>query len=207
MNPEAGRARNRRGEGTRLRDEIVQAAAGILDDGGSEDAVTLRAVARRIGIAAPSIYRHFADRDEILLAVVEEAFAELKDRIEETVAAQADPEQRLRGICSAYLDFALERPKRYRVLFGGVWDAARAAENPEMAPAAAKIGQDVFQLLVQAVQDCADAGVSRSTAPFSDATTLWAGLHGYAELRPAAPMFPWADGVPDDLVRRLALLD
>jgi AcrR family transcriptional regulator len=50
------RVRNRRGQGGRLRTDIVTAAAELLDEAGTEQAVTLRAVARRIGIAAPSIY-------------------------------------------------------------------------------------------------------------------------------------------------------
>ena len=57
----ATRARNRRGEGARLRDDIVAAAVALLDETGDQAAVSLRAVARRVGIAAPSIYRHFAD--------------------------------------------------------------------------------------------------------------------------------------------------
>ncbi len=182
----------------------MRAAAEILDEGGGEDAVTLRAVARRTGIAAPSIYRHFADRDQILLAVVREAFAELKERIEAGLAEVDKPDAQLRSVCTTYLDFALERPKRYRILFGGVWNAARTAENPEVTTAAE---QDVFALLAQAVQGCADAGLSRSTSAFSDATALWAGLHGLAELRPASPMFPWPEGVLEVLVNRLALLD
>lgn len=201
------RPRNPRGEGSRLRSEIIQGAADILDEAG-EDAVTLRAVARRVGIAAPSIYRHFADRDEILLAVVQEAFAELKARLGNAVdTAPPDPVARLHAICSAYLDFSLERPRRYRILFGGLWSAAKAQENPAVAPTAAEIGLDVFDLLVRALQGCVDAGVSRSRSVFPDATALWAGLHGLAGLRPAAPMFPWPDGVLDDLVRRLALID
>lgn len=206
MNAAGGRSRNRRGEGSRLRAEIVQAAAEILDEGGGEDAVTLRAVARRIGIAAPSIYRHFADRDQILLAVVQEAFAELKTRIETALSGVDKPDDRLRAVCATYLDFALERPNRYRILFGGGWKVAGAAESVEMSPGAEQIGGDVFALLVQAVRDCADAGLSRSTSAFSDATALWAGLHGLAELRVGSPTFPWPDGVLEVLVDRLALL-
>ncbi|MFD2466457.1 TetR/AcrR family transcriptional regulator [Amycolatopsis silviterrae] len=196
MNAAEGRSRNRRGEGARLREEIVRAATEILAEGGGEDSVTLRAVARRIGIAAPSIYRHFADRDQILLAVVQEAFAELKDRIETELAKSDRPDERLRAICTTYLGFALER---YRIL--------NASRTAEMAPVAEPIGQDVFGLLVQAVQDCADAGLSRSTSAFSDATALWVGLHGLAELRPASPKFPWPAGVLEVLVNRLAMLD
>ena len=199
--------RNPRGEGTRLRDEIIQGAADLLDEGGGEEAVTLRAVARRIGIAAPSIYRHFADRDEILLAVVQEAFAELKARLQAVLDdGPDDPVERLRQVCTTYLDFGLERPRRYRILFGALWSAEKAQSNPAVAPDAAEIGQDVFALVVEALQGCVDAGASTSTDAFADAAALWVGLHGLAQLRPAAPMFPWPEDLPEAVIRRLALL-
>ena len=72
-----------------MRAEIVAGAAAVLEETGSEDAVTLRAVARRVGIAAPSIYGHFDDRDQILLAVIADAFAELDAAL---VAAITDME-------------------------------------------------------------------------------------------------------------------
>ncbi|WP_328582691.1 TetR/AcrR family transcriptional regulator [Streptomyces sp. NBC_00370] len=75
------RVRNRRGQGDRLRDEIVTAAVDLLDEAGDAGAVTLRSVARRVGIAAPSIYRHFPDQPAIMLAVVRNAFAELDEQL------------------------------------------------------------------------------------------------------------------------------
>src|SRR5690349_10388245 len=94
------RERNRRGQGARLRTDIVSAAAELLDEAGHEQAVTLRAVARRVGIAAPSIYAHFADRQAILLAVVQDAFAELTETLRATTAVTPgadDAAARLRG--------------------------------------------------------------------------------------------------------------
>ncbi|MFI6990478.1 TetR/AcrR family transcriptional regulator [Nonomuraea wenchangensis] len=88
-----GRGRNRRGEGARLRADILTAATGLLDRGG-ERALTLRAVAREAGVTAPSIYLHFPGRPAILLAVVHAAFAELARRIEAAVT-DADAPQRL----------------------------------------------------------------------------------------------------------------
>ena len=71
--PPAARRRNRRGEGDRLREEIITAASQMIGEAGDDSALTLRGVARRVGIAAPSIYRHFTDVDELKMAVVSEA--------------------------------------------------------------------------------------------------------------------------------------
>ena len=76
------RARNPRGEGQRLRGDIVRAAAALLEEGEREAPIGLRDVARRVGVSAPSIYAHFADRDAVLLAVVQETCAELKTHLQ-----------------------------------------------------------------------------------------------------------------------------
>jgi len=199
------RERNRRGEGLRLRQDIVQAASNILDAGGSAESVSLRDVARQVGISAPSIYTHFADRDAILLAVVQDAFAELKTRLE-TAMNQAGLEAvaRLRAMCTAYLNFALEWPQRYRILFGGVWNAAEAQKAS--LTGAVVVGDEVFALMVQAIEQCVVAGRSSSTDPFADASALWVALHGLADLRVTAPLFPWPPDLVELLINRLALL-
>src|SRR5215469_13028141 len=104
------RARNPRGSGAQLREEILSGAGQILDETGRVDAVTLRAIARRIAIAAPSIYAHFPDLDAILTAMVEEGFDELRAAIHTAADGAADPVQRLRLTCHAYFEFAAHRP-------------------------------------------------------------------------------------------------
>ncbi|MBO0692570.1 MAG: TetR/AcrR family transcriptional regulator, partial [Acidimicrobiaceae bacterium] len=99
------RVRNRRGEGSRLRDDIVSAAVEILEKTGNPEAITLRAVARQVGIAAPSIYGHFADRDAIIVAVVTEGFTRLTRVLKEALAGSTDPVESLRLGCDAYLRF------------------------------------------------------------------------------------------------------
>ena len=198
--PEATpRTRNKRGEGGRLRPQILAAAAELLDEAGSEEAVTLRAVARRAGIAAPSIYAHFPDRQAILVTLVRDAFAELSATLS-AAATDPDPVVRLRAVCTAYLDFAGTRPSRYRVMFGGVWSAARALDGDAITEAeAADLGQDVLAVLVEALRACAEAGRSTTRDPAADAVALWLGLHGFAHQRAAATVFAW----PQDIVERL----
>ena len=69
------RTRNPRGDGARLRDEILTAATALVDDG--EVPLSLRGVARRAGISAPSIYGHFADLDALVAAMLAQSFREL----------------------------------------------------------------------------------------------------------------------------------
>src|SRR5215831_10829801 len=70
------RTRNPKGEGGRLREDLVEAAAQMIAETGDAGQLTLRGVARRVGIAAPSIYRHFPDVDHLKMAVVDRAFGQ-----------------------------------------------------------------------------------------------------------------------------------
>lgn len=206
--PAAARPRNRRGEGGLLRQSILDAALALLDETGDEQAVTLRAVARRVGISAPSIYAHFADRQAILLALVRDAFADLGRELEAADrAAGPDPVRRLRATCTAYLDFAAARPQRYRVLFGGLWNAAGAVQEGAMSVTdASHLGHEVLAVLVGTLTDCVAAGRSTSSDPAADAVAIWLGLHGLAHQRALATAFPWPADIEDRLVGPLAHL-
>lgn len=180
MVEKTSRSRNRRGEGALLRAEIVTAASGLLETLDGQEALSLRAVARAVGIAPQSVYLHFADRRELLTAVYALRFAELRAALENSaLAADDDPSARLAAICRAYLDYGLANPGHYRVLFG-------TAGTPGWEPTAEQLpGLPTFGLLVDAVIDC---GGTRSGA-----TCLWASLHGLITLRQDRPSFPWPE--------------
>lgn len=188
----------------RLRADIVAAAHALLDEAG-EDAVTLRAVARRVGISAPSIYAHFADRQAILLAVATDAFAELAEYLGGAAARHDDPEARLRAVCTAYLTYAREQPRRYRIMFGGAWEGARAVEAGSVdADELTTLGSDVLTTVSDALRQCAEAGrIPPDDDPAAAATVLWVGLHGLAHQRLVAPGYPWPSDVEDRLVAAL----
>ncbi len=202
-NPSPGRRPNRRGEGSRLRDDIVQAATRLLREGGNEDAITLRAVAREAGITAPSIYAHFRSPAAIVGAVVAETFAALATSLQRSREGIDDPVQRLSAQCYAYMRFAEEHPGLYRVLFVRGGEKEQPAPSPgdrdsalEMTIANAIIleaGTPAFDILVEAITKCVEAGRSGSEDPFLDSVALWSALHGYVALRAAAPEFPWPD--------------
>jgi AcrR family transcriptional regulator len=197
---EIARARNRRGEGGRLREEILAGATALLEETGSEDAVTLRAIARQVGISAPSIYAHFPDREAIVDAIVDGAFHDFNTAIYTAIDGITDPLVRLRAGCAAYLRFAADRPNRYKLLFDR---RDLLASAPQPLPS---VRIESFAWLVQSVQACADAGLSQSKDSQLASTAIWAALHGYATLHARLGGFPWPaqDALLDRIVCGLA---
>jgi AcrR family transcriptional regulator len=204
------RQRNARGQGARLSEDILDAALALIDRSGSQESVTLRAIAREIGIAAPSIYPHFEDREAIVLAVVARLFDELSAAIRAGVAAAGtDPVDQLMAGCEAYVRFGLQHPARYGVLFSGSRPPATAAHaQPYVIEAGehplAGLGADAFGLLADAIAGCVEAGASASTDVVRDGTAVWVALHGTVTLRTALPAFPWPEPA-GTFVRQLVL--
>jgi AcrR family transcriptional regulator len=93
-----------------LRAALLRTAGELLEKEGLA-AMRLREVARRAGVSHNAPYRHFPDRDSLLAALAEEGFAWFGDALER----RPRPE-----MGEAYVDFALEHPQRFRLLFGGV---------------------------------------------------------------------------------------
>ena len=157
-------------------------------------------MARRVGISAPSIYGHFADRDAILDAVLRDTFDELTRVVSQAGRVEADPVDRLHAVCRAYVAFAADRPHRYRVLFA----RHRTTNSPAMTQRHERdelSGAEAFAVLVDAVAAAVAAGRSASADPPGDATALWVALHGYVTLHAGVLAFPWPDG--PELLRTL----
>jgi AcrR family transcriptional regulator len=198
------RTRNRRGEGPRLRAEIVDAATQLLVEKGPE-AVTLRAIARRAGITAPSIYAHFEGRNAVLEAVVATTFQMLADCLRRAVEGHTDPVARLRAVCHAYVAFGREHPQDYAVLFT---QKSRLLGDLTELTVDSMHGAEAFAFLLDGIRDCVASGASRSTRPQEDAAALWVAVHGYVVLHAAIPNFPWPPDTEllDTFIDRLALL-
>jgi AcrR family transcriptional regulator len=181
------RHRARRGEGEKLREEILAAAERLLMESGDEDAVSIRAVADAVGVTSPSIYLHFEDKNELLFAVCESHFAKLDEFMERAGAEASDPLEELRLRGRAYVQFGLEHPEQYRILF-----MRKPAATPEgfqderLRPMAA------FDHHLAAVQRCIDAGAIKGDPVFV-AIALWAAVHGITSLLLAKPDFSWPD--------------
>ena len=180
----APRPRARKGEGDRLREEILEATERLLIRTGDQEAVSIRAIATAVGVTPPSIYLHFADKAELIFAVCAQHFVALDEAIETAALGATDPvdELRLRG--KAYVRFGIEHPEQYRILF-----MSRPSSMPDAWTPETMLENAAFTHHLEAVQrafpDVADA--------YLVAIGLWATVHGVVSLLISQPDFPWPD--------------
>ncbi|MGI8690017.1 MAG: TetR/AcrR family transcriptional regulator [Thermomicrobiales bacterium] len=186
--PATGRRRNPRGQGHQLREDLIQAASALLAESGDARALSLRAVAKKVGVAAPSIYRHFPDVEHLKVAVVERCFAALAQARAVAADGIADPAEALLARARAYCRFGLAHPGHYRLMFGPDPELpATLMYDAEQSP-----GRAAFHDLVQSIRDCQHAGsVGASADPFELAIAMWAFEHGLVTLWLSRPHFPW----------------
>lgn len=193
----APRRRNRRGDGVRLRADLLAAAAGLVTETGDASALSLRAIAARVGVATTSVYLHFPDVTAVKIALAQQWFAEFADVRDLAAADIADPATALVVRCQTYARYALANPGPYRLMFGpGLPPLATPDPSPDTPSLRA------FDSLVASIRRCQTSGAA---PPDSDprrlAILLWTGLHGHVTLRMDRPNFPWPD--LDDMVTEL----
>jgi AcrR family transcriptional regulator len=167
-----------------VRTKILDAARELFVRDGVE-AVTMRAIGRKIEYTPTTIYHHFRDKHALLLELctldmqrLGQAFLSI-GRIE-------DPAERTRRFGLAYVDFALDNPGIYRFLF--------MTPKPEVMPEAAP-EQNAYLMLLQAVTEGIRAGRYRPEFddPHQLAQLLWGGLHGIVSLRIAKEGAEWIE--------------
>lgn len=179
------RPRSARGEGDRLREEILDATEDLLIETGSEEAVSIRAVAERVGVTAPALYRHFADKHSLLFEVCSLQFTRLHEHLDSVMAMEAEPTARLRACGRAYVEFGLAHPEAYRIMFMSPSDW-----TPETYAGEVLADEGAFMGLVRVVADVIDdLGVERD--PFEASLLLWTAMHGVTSLLISKPNFPW----------------
>jgi AcrR family transcriptional regulator len=163
-----------------LRRALLDAGLALLAERGV-DGFTLREVARRAGVSHAAPSHHFGDRGGLIRAIVAESFELLGDGLAEAASgAGDDPIDRIDAMGLAYVEFALDNPERYRLMFRTELSQAGTSEAPTDADAA---GGGAFATLMAAVQDAADQGLLRDGVDAgAAAVTAWASVHGLASL-------------------------
>jgi AcrR family transcriptional regulator len=180
----ARRRRSQRGSGEQLRTEIVAVAKHLLAAATSVDDVSIRAVADAVGVTPPSIYLHFADKNDLIAAVVADVFEELDAAMLEAGARSDGPLAKLRDYGMAYVRFAVDHPEHYRL----------AAMDPCPRPDVDEVlANSAFEHFNATVVECIDAGIFPAGDPLPVTLDLWSAAHGIASLLIAKPFLPWGD--------------
>lgn len=183
------RGRARKGEGDKLRERLLEAAEELLVQAGHPDNVSVRAIAKAAQCTPPSIYLHFADKDELLMEACERRFAELDRFAQDAAEGSDDPLESLRLRGRAYISFGLDHPQHYRLLMMTVHEKSLEELDWESSS-----GVKAFMNLVGAVKRCIDAGALPTEADAHDtALGLWATMHGITSLLITYPNFEWGD--------------
>ncbi len=162
-----------------LRRAVLDAAFAEVAQRGLRD-LTLREIARKIGVTHAAPYHHFKDREALLDAMAEEAFAELDRAMIASKVGVSGPGEQLRATGRAYIDFARARPERIEVMFRR---AGKDANQPEP-----EVGKGAFQHLVDAVIDCQTHGLAPAGDPFQIALSAWSLVHGFSALWVEGPL-------------------
>jgi AcrR family transcriptional regulator len=177
----APRGRNPRGQGERLRAEIIDTALRLLDELADDQALSLRAVAREAGIAATSVYIHFADRDALVLAALEHCHTDLLRAADRAESDAADPVTALRARTALLGTWSRAHPGLYKVLHESTLN-----QRTDMS-----FKEEMTKRNTAAIRRCMDAGL----APRGDAATvsldLRTAVHGAVSLRVNQPELPW----------------
>ncbi len=173
-----------------LRSTLLEDAAILLNEGG-QDALSLRALARRAGVSPRAPYRHFADKEALLTALAVEAFAAFGEALA-TADAAAEPDRELEAQVIAYVRFGLQAPGRFRLMFG----LRRVVTDEELITAK----QGAFGVLQARIDLLAGPGEDSR----AQAVGYWSLAHGLTVLFLDGRVRDELDGSEHEIIQRVA---
>lgn len=177
------RQRSSRGSGEQLRDEIIDAAINLVLETKELRPPSIREVARKIGVTPPSIYLHFADKDELMDAVCGQYYQRLDDIMVAAARDQQTALERLHAQGMAYVRFAIATPLMYRL-------ATAAQPEGELDETMASAA---FDHLHNGVKELVAEGLYPEGDTVAMALQLWVAAHGIASMLVTKPHLPWGD--------------
>jgi AcrR family transcriptional regulator len=156
--------------------------------------LSLKAIAKEMGMSAPALYRYFASRDELLTDLILGAYQELGDVVVAAVTPDAPPDEQLHQVATTLREWALAHPQRYLLLYG------TPVPGYSAPPQATTLARRIFAPVVAAFsarqtpppsatptgrKRTPRRGAGDSDAGFHRAVILWTRLHGVLSLEVA----------------------
>ncbi|HEU4539241.1 MAG TPA: TetR/AcrR family transcriptional regulator [Polyangiaceae bacterium] len=161
--------------GRDLRRKFIDASLALVTERGVEG-LTLRDLAKRVGVTHPAVYRYFPDKAALLASVAEEGFWEMRSAVIRACAPYPDTRSRFNKLVDAYVRFAVEHPAHFRLMFGP--EAAEKWSVPSLRAAETA----TFNLCLDAVIEGQRDGLVRQGEAREIALAGWAMMHGLASL-------------------------
>ena len=159
-----------------LRAALLEAALEIITEHGPQK-LTIREVARKACVSHTAPYRHFANKDDLIVAVVKQGFELMtQTMLDKKNAAEPDPISQFAASGTAYVDFALQHPAYYRVMYSG--DLLTSTGQHTLQHTSA----ETFAELVSDVRTCQELGIIRTGNPTLQALSLLCTIHGFVTM-------------------------
>ena len=158
--------------GQDLRERLLESARELLLNKGHRG-FSLRAVARKTGVSATSVYIYFENKDHLIHTLMEQSIDELNANLYSVYVNQSDPMQRLEGFAQAYVDFALEHPREYQIIY--LVSSDEMSRYPKEKFRKARQG---YELLTETIKEAVEQNILQESHPRTAAYTFWAQLHG-----------------------------
>lgn len=158
-----------------LRLALLDAAIDQIKEHGVEK-LSMRGIARIVGVSQTAPYRHFEDKNHLLSEVATQAFSELYDVSMAAINPNESPIKNIHATGLVYLQYAIDNPEKYGVIFGS------RIQNRQSYPSMIEAGEKSFQILVNQVERGIEAGDFIPGCALILANTLWTQVHGAASL-------------------------
>ncbi len=155
-----------------LRDKILEASRNVLFTKGY-DALSMRKIGKEIGVSATSIYLYFKNKDHLVHTIIEESVEELSEAIEKGAGLVTGTIAKFEAIIRSYVDFALEQPEKYQVIYMIRSDAM--GRYPKDKFRKARRG---YTLLESVIRQGVEEEAMELDDPMIAAYSIWAQLHG-----------------------------
>ena len=164
------------GEARNLRDELVRCGKAMLEQVSLPD-LSLRGIAAAVGVSQVAPKHHFGNKEGLLAAIAASGFRDLTEFRFSRLRPTMNAEQRLRTLLSAYVQFAVQNPALFHLMF------APQFKTPELHAELNEAASHSYHIVARAAGEfLAESGAGQGLSAEEAARIAWMGMHGVAIL-------------------------